>query len=313
MSELDSTESITVHPYADEFPMASEDELAELAASIAAVGQGVPGVIAATVGGVEDGRLVDGRNRRKACEMAGVEFMVRTQDFASDDELKEFIIGINTAGRRESMTVQIAAASVALILGAEKRKNGRWVRNTHTCESASMDATTASVLSRCGLVLDMFGPDALRAIRDGENTLNAAYQAAQDKRQADADAEAAARAEEEAEESARQFMADNDPEAEIPVDGENVRNWREAKALWEQRNRERAQEIAREKAMRAAAKQEALNRWNQACDGLRGAISYAKTYTPPEDTDIYPKVEWFQQIAAELTDIATTWEAPENE
>jgi len=40
------------------------------------------------------------------------------------------IIGVNTTGRRDSMTVQIAAASNALILGPERRKDGRWIRNT---------------------------------------------------------------------------------------------------------------------------------------------------------------------------------------
>lgn len=48
------------HPYADAFPMASEEEIEELAASIAAVGLIHPIVL--TV----DGLVLDGRNRLEA-------------------------------------------------------------------------------------------------------------------------------------------------------------------------------------------------------------------------------------------------------
>lgn len=69
--------SITVkgnHPYADEFPMASAEELDELAASIATVGLIHPVVL------TPQGLVLDGRNRLAACEKAGVEPTFETRD-----------------------------------------------------------------------------------------------------------------------------------------------------------------------------------------------------------------------------------------
>jgi hypothetical protein len=108
-----------VHPYADEFPMASEDEINGLSESIAAVG-----LIHAIVI-TPDGLVLDGRNRIEACKRAGQDIHTEVRE-GTDDDYKEFVIGVNTTGRRESMTVQIAASSVALILGSERRKDGRW-------------------------------------------------------------------------------------------------------------------------------------------------------------------------------------------
>lgn len=57
----------------------------------------------------------------------------------------------------------------------------------------------------------------------------------------------------------------------------------------------------------AVARQEALNAWNQANDALTAALSYAKTYQPPADTDIYASVDDFTARVAELADITRTW------
>ena len=54
-----------VHPAADMFPMMAEDELAELAADIRERGQVEPIVISGAT-------LLDGRNRMRACKLAGV-------------------------------------------------------------------------------------------------------------------------------------------------------------------------------------------------------------------------------------------------
>lgn len=59
----------------------------------------------------------------------------------------------------------------------------------------------------------------------------------------------------------------------------------------------------------AAAKQEALNAWNQFTDAVSNALSYAKTYTPPADTDIYTSVTEIQSRVNELANIVETWEA----
>lgn len=66
-------------------------------------------------------------------------------------------------------------------------------------------------------------------------------------------------------------------------------------------------EEEREERLRLVAKQEALNAWNQANDGLTAALSYAKTYTPPDDTDIYATVHDFKRRLKELTAITENW------
>jgi len=55
------------------------------------------------------------------------------------------------------------------------------------------------------------------------------------------------------------------------------------------------------------AKQEALNAWNQANDALTSVLSYAKTYQPPADTDIYASADDFIARVAELAAITQTW------
>ncbi|MBB3037427.1 hypothetical protein [Hoyosella altamirensis] len=82
------------------------------------------------------------------------------------------------------MTVQIAAASTALILGEDRRANGQWDNKggrgnkRETTVSGLEDAGGRKALARCGIVLDVLGRDALRAVRDGATSPNAAYRKA---------------------------------------------------------------------------------------------------------------------------------------
>ena len=239
------------HPYADEFPMASAEELEDLATSIATVGLIHPVVL------TPQGLVLDGRNRLAACERAGVEPIFETRD-GDDDDYKEFVIGANTTGRRESMTVQIAAASVALVLGHDKRKAGRWIRNTHTSESGNMDATVAKNLSYAGMVLDELGPAHLREVRDGEASLNAKYEQARrqkdEREQAEARKVEAERQAEQREQRAKEFF-DSDPDAQAWLDAKpagTFGNMRAAfAAIQEEREEIRQAEEARREAEEA--------------------------------------------------------------
>lgn len=228
------------HPYADEFPMASEDELAELTDSISMVGLIHPIVI------TPDGQVLDGRNRREACSRADFDPEIVIRE-GTDDEYKEFVIGVNTTGRRESMTVQIAAASTALILGEDKRINGQWRRGSVRKEFSPNENGAWRFAIKCsGLVLDILGRDALRKVRDGEATLNAAYEYAlqqrdEEKRQL-ADAERADQEEDEA----REYLVANAPELLGEVGGK-YETAREARAVWLERNRKEKSRIERER------------------------------------------------------------------
>jgi hypothetical protein len=59
----------------------------------------------------------------------------------------------------------------------------------------------------------------------------------------------------------------------------------------------------------AASRQEYLNAYNQAVDGLRAALSYAKTYSPPVDIpDNYLAVSEFVEWTTALLEIAQGWD-----
>jgi hypothetical protein len=278
------------HPYADEFPMASEDEINGLSESIAAVG-----LIHAIVI-TPEGLVLDGRNRIEACKRAGTEYHTEVRE-GSDDDYKEFVIGVNTTGRRESMTVQIAAASTALVLGEERRKSGRWDGNkwsgsVRQGEGLHLDSPTKKAVAQCGLILDHLGRDALREVRDNKATLNAVYERAIAAREADR-LEQERLAQEAAEEAAaKEFVRAHDSELAALV-GTSLQSHVEAKAVWEKRNREEAAAIRQEEAMRVAARAAELSAWGKACDGLLAALSWAASSVPPEDTDRYPAVEVF--------------------
>ena len=63
-----------VHPAADVFPMMSDEELAALAEDIKANGVKVPiGFWGKYENGRFDGELIDGRNRLRAAEIAGLD------------------------------------------------------------------------------------------------------------------------------------------------------------------------------------------------------------------------------------------------
>lgn len=251
------------HPYADEFPMASQDELDELAASIATVGLIHPIVL------TPQGLVLDGRNRLAACEKAGVEPAFETRD-GDDDDYKEFVIGANTTGRRESMTVQIAAASVALVLGHDRRKNGRWKYGSNPELSEFRQTSTyREPIAQAGLVLDELGPAHLREVRDGEASLNAKYEQARrqkdDREQAEARKVEAERQAEQREQRAKEFF-DGDPDAQAWLDTKptgTFGNMRAAfAAIQEEREEIRQAEQARREAEEAERREhhELINR-----------------------------------------------------
>ena len=92
-----------IHEYALLFPSATDDELAEMAADIKQRGLLCPIITL-------DGKVLDGRNRLRACEMAGV--APRFQQYTGDDPLGD-VVSWNLK-RRQLSTSQKAALAVAL-------------------------------------------------------------------------------------------------------------------------------------------------------------------------------------------------------
>ena len=104
---------IAVHPFAARFPMLDDDDLADLAADIAANGQREPITLNL------DGVLIDGRNRLEACRRAGVEPTWETRDIADP---VAFILSLNV--RRRHLTKRQIAMAVAMAYPDPKGGHG---------------------------------------------------------------------------------------------------------------------------------------------------------------------------------------------
>lgn len=96
---------MNAHPAADLFPMMSDQELAELATDIRAHGLLEPIVLL-------DGLVLDGRNRHRACELAGVE--ARTVEWDGSGDPAVWVISKNLR-RRHLSTSQRAMVAGKLI------------------------------------------------------------------------------------------------------------------------------------------------------------------------------------------------------
>lgn len=103
------------HPYAKLFPMLGDEELKTLAADIKANGQR-QNIIVDT-----SRRIIDGRNRDAACELAGVE--PKCELFDGDDAaILKLVISLNLHRRHlnESQRSMIAASVSNMTVGAPK-------------------------------------------------------------------------------------------------------------------------------------------------------------------------------------------------
>lgn len=101
------------HPAAEAFPLLSEARLLELAEDIRTNGQQMPIV-------VWRGAIVDGRNRWRACEIAGVEPLMESKDFKDDADVARFVFSTNMQRRDLSETQRARAAAILLPMFAGK-------------------------------------------------------------------------------------------------------------------------------------------------------------------------------------------------
>ena len=105
------------HEVAEWFPLLGDAELRELATSIQREGQIEACVVWGDV-------LVDGRNRWRACELAGVEPRVVAREFADDRTCGRWIVAVNLQ-RRHLATAQrsmLAARAIPLYEGAARER-----------------------------------------------------------------------------------------------------------------------------------------------------------------------------------------------
>lgn len=168
-----------VHPLADALPMLPSDELADLAADIKANGLIDPITLD------EDGRLLDGRNRLAACEMAGVEPRFVTHHGMSDALI------LARGGRRRNITAGQRAMLTARVMwgrGLWDADAGRWKygAKAHFCADAQIDGHD---LKMCGAIL-AHSTDLAALVLAGKRSLRDAYDEVQTARKAQAELDA---------------------------------------------------------------------------------------------------------------------------
>lgn len=147
----------TAHPAADLFPLMGADELASLAEDIKANGLRQPVVLDA------DGRVLDGRNRLRACEAAGVEPQFVTVEAEVDPVA--LVVSLNV--KRRNMTASQRAVSAA----EEAKISPRSVADS----GATFEVSPAYVkFARALVERDRAGAD---AVKNGDQSLKDAYDA----------------------------------------------------------------------------------------------------------------------------------------
>lgn len=166
-----------IHPAAAVWPMMPPDELRALADDIKANGLRQPITL------TPDGKLLAGRNRLAACEIAGVKPTTRVE------EGDPFAYVLSENGARGHYSVPQRAMATALVLHQQgARRNGRWDRGSvPTYQLESSGATWAKWMAQAGTVLDEL-PELAAAVVSGTTSLDAAYTQASDRRKAKTDA-----------------------------------------------------------------------------------------------------------------------------
>jgi hypothetical protein len=151
--------SLKVHPAAECFRLMTDDELAALAADIADNGLRDPIVLGRT-NGADSTAIVDGRNRLRACEIAGVEPRFETIEFKDDDEVRAFV---RSRGERRDITKGQRAIAIALLY--PEVKPGKKTKGSATTLSEANKVSTAR-LSQARAILRHSRALAL-SVRDG--------------------------------------------------------------------------------------------------------------------------------------------------
>lgn len=160
--------SITgIHPYADKFPMLPQAEHEELRESIRANGLRNPIVLDT------EARIIDGRNRNKACEELRVDPDVVVYE---GNDIAEYVIDCNVT--RRNMSAGARAMATALIYIEDGRRgDGRWKRDSIDIGTGSDSEGQRKLLNWAGTVLD-YKPDLADAVVAEQVSLKEAYEQA---------------------------------------------------------------------------------------------------------------------------------------
>ena len=153
------------HPFACIFPMMPDDAIADLCEDIKKHGLEKPGLLF-------EGKVLDGRNRYKACQMAGVEMRWEDADTLDDPasfDALSYVLSLNLHRRHltQSQRAQCAAEVAKLRVG---RPSAEIVQN---CTNTLDEAAEAFSVSRRSVatakhVADKGAKEVVEAVKSGE-------------------------------------------------------------------------------------------------------------------------------------------------
>ena len=186
LTALRGRAALTFHPASEAFPVLSDGELRELASDIRDHGLHHPVV-------VHDGLILDGRNRLKACELAGIEPRFEQWDGEGGSAL-DFIVSENLKRRHltASQRAMIAAALKPLYAARAKERQREGGRDAgrarpkavpnlaQPIRAPSARDEAASVVGVSGSYVDLAAqvartaPELVEPIRAGRMTVQAA-------------------------------------------------------------------------------------------------------------------------------------------
>jgi ParB-like chromosome segregation protein Spo0J len=167
---------VKVHPFAEEFPMMSDDELDELADSIKLIGLQQPLVL-----DIAGKMLVEGRNRLEACKRAQVEPTYERLPEGTDPI--EYILAANVF-RRHLNPGQRAMAIALARLPKPERKEGHIVsvRNNVSLDDVAADAQTSKAMLHRAQIVRAYTPDLVASVFAKGGSLQQAYDVAKEAR-----------------------------------------------------------------------------------------------------------------------------------
>jgi ParB-like chromosome segregation protein Spo0J len=155
------------HPAADVFPLMVGDELAELAADILANGLNEP------IWTDEGELILDGRNRAKACIIAGVKPRFRVFR-GGPAKILAFVWSQNGPRRNLNPSQRALAAARMAALVPGRPAKGRQTAGIRQADVAKRADVGERSVSRARHVLDQAVPEVVAAIDRGELALGAA-------------------------------------------------------------------------------------------------------------------------------------------
>lgn len=163
------------HPVASIFPLMDEVALVDLKADIAKHGLREP------IWLHNDGRIIDGRNRFQACNLAGVEPRFRTY-LGPDDKLVAFVVSLNLHRRHldESQRAMVGKKLSTMTHGGDRRSDQAAKLPLVTqAQAAEMLNVSERSIRAAGKVLEEGAPELVAAVERGEVSVNAAASVAE--------------------------------------------------------------------------------------------------------------------------------------